>query len=1332
MSTPGAVPGTATIMKTPRAAWTRKGLLLFVSVQLLLGSAALAAEPQVVTILTVDGEAAESAQGRLGTNTAVFRLLRSASTESTLRVHLTTFGEATPGTDYLRIPEVVEIPAGREGVEIVLTPLNDALPEASERAGLKILPGEAYRVGDRAEASAVIANASWESRPTVRLVSPEPYGNYRYPTNLVLRVEASGWDGQLGRIEFRAGTDVIGVREQAPFEWTWTNPPAGPHSLSVLASDRARAFETESPPVLVQVFLNNGLPMVSVLADDADASESGDPGAFLLWRADGHLEKPLSVQIAYGAADSYPIAINGTDYEVLPNPFTFPAGAAVKRLLVIPRPDDLLEGTEAVSAALALGDGYGVSSRSRAVVRIADTSVNQPAAIRLVTPIDGQAPVLVGTPIPLITVLEDPDHLPHQVTILADGRVLGRLEGVRERAALTNTFEFPGDFVLTAVAVDELGLTTTSAPVVLRVRLENSPPYVRIVSPERNAQLAGVRSLPVEVHAGDLEGTVRSVVFWVGTNRVGTVNQPVEGTTNVFRLGAANVSPGFQVLRAEAIDDDEALSSSAPVPIVNGWPSVSPPGIRLAEQPLSHSSFAIGARGVLFQWDFYHSGMLGQTNPIPAILPSGTGPIEHFASGVNGGEPIREGLALETDGEATRWFEPFLAPGRVPKPEGVRRWIQIAAGTARQFAIGDNGELYAWGNNGDGTLGLGPNAPESVYVLQPYIVPRPEGVRGWKQISATTHTLAIDTDGRLFAWGRNGSSQLGLGPETSTTVPVRTPTLVRAPGVTWKKVVVGASHSLGLTAEGTLLAWGNNESGQLGLGRLFPIVHSPQPVPLPPGATRWTALAAGSSHSLAATDDGSVYAWGANLYGQVRLLPDPPQPWPGEFVPRRVEWPVGVSEWLTFTGGAAHSLAVGDDGRVYRWGKTLPTDHHYALHAVPGATPEVLWDHANEPSFRRELPASYVPGATLTVLIEARPTADAAAWAVEDRPPAGWTVTQVSHDGVADPLKGKVKFGPFLDATPRTLHYEVRASITSTQPVEFAGTASVDGVSFPVIGDRVVVPGALHHPADQSPADFNLEMAEVTAYAAAWRLGTAWPVPPNPIPMDYLTRAGLLWRLGESYHFGGETGAPPLCWVPGPGPIRTDPGTLDFPAAGTAERLLPGSPQGQVMLTIAPQFGVSSYAAEEGLPAGATASQISHEGRFDLRAGCIRWGPFHDDLTRTVTYTLSLPAASNQVAMLAGRVSFDGQSVSVGGPNSIHPGANPGPWVGAERSTDGGVDLLIFAEAGQTCVIERSANAVRWEPVETLLLSARLHRVRVYAPGGEESRFFRVRLAGGR
>jgi alpha-tubulin suppressor-like RCC1 family protein len=118
--------------------------------------------------------------------------------------------------------------------------------------------------------------------------------------------------------------------------------------------------------------------------------------------------------------------------------------------------------------------------------------------------------------------------------------------------------------------------------------------------------------------------------------------------------------------------------------------------------------------------------------------------------------------------------------------------------------------------------------------------------------------------GTALAWGDNHSGQLGDG----TIIDRHQPVGVQLPsGTTVTALATGGKHSIALTSAGTVLAWGSNHFGQLGDGKTVDS-HTPVQVAMPKG-TVVTAIAAGGTHSLAATAAGTVFAWGDNQYGQL-------------------------------------------------------------------------------------------------------------------------------------------------------------------------------------------------------------------------------------------------------------------------------------------------------------------------------------------------------------------------------------------------------------------------------------------------------------------------------
>ena len=178
----------------------------------------------------------------------------------------------------------------------------------------------------------------------------------------------------------------------------------------------------------------------------------------------------------------------------------------------------------------------------------------------------------------------------------------------------------------------------------------------------------------------------------------------------------------------------------------------------------------------------------------------------------------------------------------------------IATGSNHAVAIKSDGTLWAWGNNGSGQLGdntfLNRTIPEQV-----------GSVTTWSAVAAGSNfTVALRSDGTLWAWGNNGSGQLGDGTTTNQTTPAQIGTLT-----TWKAVAAGTGFTLALRSGGTLWAWGSNGSGQLGDGT-FGNRNTPEQIG---SVTTWSAVAADSNFIIALRSDGTLWAWGNNGSGQL-------------------------------------------------------------------------------------------------------------------------------------------------------------------------------------------------------------------------------------------------------------------------------------------------------------------------------------------------------------------------------------------------------------------------------------------------------------------------------
>jgi len=217
---------------------------------------------------------------------------------------------------------------------------------------------------------------------------------------------------------------------------------------------------------------------------------------------------------------------------------------------------------------------------------------------------------------------------------------------------------------------------------------------------------------------------------------------------------------------------------------------------------------------------------------------------------------ITAGLALRTDGSL--WA---LGGNNGVTPTQVGNandWAAISGGYDHSLALKKDGSLWAWGQNGYGELGLG-SADTKAH-------PTPTQVgtdNDWTAVVAGyDYSLALKTDGSLWAWGWNLHDQAGLGDTTKRTSPTQVGT-----DSDWTAIAGGWGYNLALKRDGSLWAWGDNANGELGPGYT---AHIDSPTRIG-SATDWAAITCGAGFSLALKRDGSLWVWGYNKYGQLGL-----------------------------------------------------------------------------------------------------------------------------------------------------------------------------------------------------------------------------------------------------------------------------------------------------------------------------------------------------------------------------------------------------------------------------------------------------------------------------
>ena len=378
-------------------------------------------------------------------------------------------------------------------------------------------------------------------------------------------------------------------------------------------------------------------------------------------------------------------------------------------------------------------------------------------------------------------------------------------------------------------------------------------------------------------------------------------------------------------------------------------------------------SLAVGSDGNAYAWGYNYYGQLGdgtttnRTTPVMVKTPDRKTypdlPEDFTYVQVSAGQS--HSLAIGSDGYVYAWGgnnngqlgnnfsssnQANPIPVRVRDPDNPTnaskglKAIQVGAGYEHSLAVGRNGYAYAWGYNDQGQLG---NNTSSYYSVVPVHVRDPnspadsnKGLKAMQISGGVDHSLALGSDGYVYAWGSNEYGQLGSNTSSyHSVVPVH----VRDPsspsdsskGLKATQVSAGSWHSLAIDEDKSIWAWGQNNTGQLGSsinnGTDNPNLV-PQKVLLKPNnastSMKAAQVSAGDYHSLAVDTDGNAYAWGANPFGGLGNNSSGRS----STVPARVRDPANPTDTskglraAQVSAGEYHSLAVSSDGNAYAWG----------------------------------------------------------------------------------------------------------------------------------------------------------------------------------------------------------------------------------------------------------------------------------------------------------------------------------------------------------------------------------------------------------------------------
>lgn len=295
---------------------------------------------------------------------------------------------------------------------------------------------------------------------------------------------------------------------------------------------------------------------------------------------------------------------------------------------------------------------------------------------------------------------------------------------------------------------------------------------------------------------------------------------------------------------------------------------------------------------------------------------------------------------------------------------------------------------------------------------------------------------------------------------------------------------------------------------------------------------------------------------------------------------------------------------------------------------------------------------AYCPGMPKRVRIQLTLPDSTTSVGIEDMPPIGWEVTHISHGGVFDASNRKVKWGPLFAPFPTVLEYEVIPIINSNLLACFEGTISVDGLNRSICGRgclELFCPAFMEADSPQplcracsgadctdSPhgalEDRRISLCEMTGYACAWKAGCH-------DDLAGMTRAAFVWRNGECYCWAEPqpnwfaTSCPP----PPTGMCRSqrgidssdtaapvaDSGAQAIAVAAVAAHKEPLTRVREltIPITIDAPTDASAMAVECAVPKGWEITAMSEDGQWDAVHRKVKWGPYFQTLSRTVSLT---------------------------------------------------------------------------------------------------------------
>lgn len=1069
------------------------------------------------------------------------------------------------------------------------------------------------------------------------------------------------------------------------------------------------------------------LPTVMIAATFPEASEQGPKnGEFTISRL-GDAKAPLEVGyeivttpitspddligIIVNIAADQPIQLlrsaqNGIDYKQLSGTVTIPAGEPTAKILIKPKNDSTTEGREHVTLRLKTSERYNINPPTRATVLLDDNDPNIGNITVSIARPESDAKYVLGEAVAIAAVANSTQGSIKSVEFFANGKSIGlgkpnpAISSLLNPYMLTWTPDAPGTYELVAAAMDNEG------------RSAKSPAIKIIVSGAPGTSIVRIYTSVPEAPEGPLDARGGFTVVLNGAFKVAregslksklNVRYKIEGTasngsdykelTGLVTIPAGEQSAPIFItpIPDNILEGDETVTLTLQQLVFIAPPApeddylVAEPSkatVTITERPVRN----LPPKASIEQPKNGESFPERTTIKVVIQVADADGYVPHME--------LYDGLKL-IDSE-TRQFFVKPPPGQIES--FVFEWKDVPAGehVLVAKATDDGGQSATSSAVKIVVKKADADIPVVTVVASDAEASESDtkNIGIFKIVRTGSAQNALNVHFMLSGTAQNGVDYSKL-PEMVVLPKGKTSVTLDVKAISDKAIEGKEIATLTLVQLVFIAPPGPEDNFRVGEPRAASVTIIDGPTPNPP--PKIVIITPKSGAEFPAGSDIVVEAEASAASGKIAKIlffANDKEIEQETTLPYRFTWHnVGAGDYVLVARATDTTGAVGYSEPVKVIVKR-PVDQKFVT---------------------RELPDTFSPGEAFKVLLVARPSGDTQVYAVEDHPPKGWSVGSVSDGGVFDESTGEVKFGPYIDGKPRTLVYEIKPPVSENpRPQEFNGSASADGIESVIGGDHLISPGPTRHPADIAPADNKITLNELTSYILAWKKGEKWSVGPNPIPQNYVTRAGEIWRRGETYTYDPSQGAPPLCWIP-----KAKPGVLSLHAlehdgppkdVGRASRTVrrtgtDATLEYVVSLVASPRSGIDAYTIEEHAPAGSVISDVTGDGSVDGTSSTIRWGIFFGDKPQTLTYRVEASANGKGNSLtFTGVASFDGsdEPIRTGNPPLWGRTEDRGKVKGVHRHDDGECEVSLSAEPGRRYRIQTSDDLVNWNDFGTV------------------------------